>query len=291
MTEGTTRDVATRAGTIRVELRGGGPEVLLLHGLSANRHTWEPVALRLEAHFRLCVPDLPGRGESEPRPDQACGLADELQRLRELLESMPFRPRIVAGHSQGAVLAAALAASDSRIEGLVLVNPVTPWTRRPVALSLLRSPLVREFAARTIRPLRRPLAGCILRRVYGPGRRPTTADVRRYAAPYAELDRARCVLRALAEWEPAALQTLLPQRSLAGWVLATTHDRRIRLRDAARLAGSLGLEFAAPRGAGHVLPEEEPETVVRAVFDVLAAIDAGGHWGDSLRGTDGRVTS
>lgn len=274
--EATIRDVDTPAGRVRVELRGQGPIILLLHGLSAHRRTWDPVARRLEGRFGLCLPDLPGRGESEPRPELAHGLGEELRRLRALLDRVGLAPRIVVGHSQGAALAAALAAADRRVQGLVLTNPVTPWTRRPGTLSVLRHPAAREAVATVFRPLRRPLARCILERTYGPNRATLEEDVRRYAEPYADPARARLLLRLLADWEPAALERHLPDRPLAGWVLAGARDRRVGLREPARLAARLGLEFAAVRGVGHVLPEEAPERVERAVLEVSAGIDAPG---------------
>lgn len=270
------RDVRTPEGRVRIERRGGGRPVLLLHGLSANRGCWDAVARRLEDAFDLCLPDLPGRGESEPRPDLGYGLEEELDRLRRVLASLPFAPEIAVGHSHGAALALALAAADPRIAGLVLVNPVHPETRRPAVLQLLRAESVRRALAPMLFPLRRPLARCILRRVYGEGGPPGPDAVERYAAPYADPARIRLLLRVLADWDPVALESLLPTRPLVGWVLAGGRDRRIGLRGPARLAGRLGFEFAALPGAGHAVPEEAPEAVVRAVRTVARAIEARG---------------
>lgn len=273
----TARDVRTPEGRVRIERRGGGGRpVLLLHGLSANRRCWDPVARRLEDAFDLCLPDLPGRGESEPRPDLAHDLEKEVDRLRRVLASLPFAPEIAVGHSHGAALALALAAVDPRIAGLVLVNPVHPGTRRPAVLELLRAEPVRRVLAPALVPLRRPLARCILRRVYGGGGPPGPDAVERYAAPYADPARVRLLLRVLADWEPGALESRLPTRPLVGWVLGGGRDRRIGLRGPGRLAGRLGFEFAALPAAGHAVPEEAPEAVVRAVRAVASALEAGG---------------
>lgn len=269
----TTSDVATPGGRVRVERRGRGVPLLLLHGLSANRRTWDALVPRLEGRFELCLPDLPGRGESEPRPDLPHGLEHELAGLGSVLEALRFVPRLVVGHSHGAALALALAAADTRVEGLVLLNPVHPWTRRPSILHLLRARPVRLLAASALVPLRRPLAAYILRRTYGSGRAPSRADVDRYAGPYADPDRARLLLRVLADWEPGALERHLPARPLVGRVVGGARDRRIGLRGPARLAGRLGFEFAALPAAGHVVPEEAPEVVARAVVEVARAIE------------------
>lgn len=268
------RDVATSGGTVRVELRGRGLPVLLLHGLSAHRRTWDAVLPALEARLALCLPDLPGRGESEPRPELPHGLEEELARLREVLWAIDFVPEVVVGHSHGASLGLALAASEPRVRGLVLLNPVHPWTRRPWLLAPLRFRSLRAALAPLLVPVRGLLSRHILRSAYGPDRGPTDADVARYAAPYADLRRARLLLRVLADWRPAAVSSHLPRPPLVGLVLAGGRDRRIGRRGPARLAARLALEFACVPGAGHVLPEEVPERVSAAVLQVARA--AGG---------------
>lgn len=266
------RDVATPSGSVRAELRGrGGPAALLLHGLSAHRVVWDPVLPFLEGHLSLCLPDLPGRGESEPRPELSHRLADELRSLRVALASLRFRPEVVVGHSHGASLAAALAAAEPGIRGLVLLAPVHPWMRKPLLLAPLRLRTVRRALAPALAPLRRPLAARILHSACGPDRRPFEADVDRYAGPYADRRRARLLLRVLADWRPAELARHLPERPLVGRVLAGAHDRRIGRRGPARLAERLGFEFELLPAAGHVLPEEAPEAVAAAILAVARA--------------------
>ncbi len=47
------------------EIRGNGPPVVLLHPFPCHREFWNPVALALEARYRLILPDLRGHGDSE----------------------------------------------------------------------------------------------------------------------------------------------------------------------------------------------------------------------------------
>lgn len=260
-------------GALCLELRGWGPPLLFLHGISANRRTWDPVAALLEDRFTLLLPDLLSRGSSEPRPDLRYRMADELRRVRELAARLPAAPRLVVGHSQGAALAVALAAADPRVEGLVLANPVTPWTLRPSVLRPLRSAALRRGAAALLRPLRRPFARWILGRTYGPCRRPVAEEVEAYARPYADPRRARALLAVLADWEPAELATHLPRRPLRARVLAGEADRRIGVRGPAALARHLGTPCVTVPGAGHVLPAEAPALVARAVEELFLEID------------------
>jgi magnesium chelatase accessory protein len=261
-------DVQVTEGRLHVSLSGSGPSVLCLHGLSASHHVWRPVAHRLADRFSFYLPDLLSRGASTAVPDVSYSLADELRRLRELLRGLSITPELVAGHSTGASLAIALAARNPGVHGLLLVNPVTPWTRRPISLTILRSALMRHLASGIIRPFRRPLTRWVLARVYGPGHVVPVDRIRTYSEPYGNAVRARALMRVLADWRPSELGPYLPATPPVAMVLAGEHDPRIDVPSAARLAERLGAPFDRIDTGGHALPEEEPERVARALVSV-----------------------
>lgn len=270
--EAAARRIALPEGEVRLRVRGRGPAVLCLHGLSSHGEVWDAVARRLEDRYTVYLPDLLGRGASAARDDVPYGLAAETARLRALLASAGVAPAVTVGHSQGAALA--LAASEGR-GGLVLVCPVTPWTRRPAALELLRWAPVRRAAAPLLARLRRPLTRWILEaRVYGDPSRADRDAAARYSAPYADPRRARALLRALADWRPGELEARLPVEAAASWVLAGARDRRIRPGQAERLARRLGARFEIVPGAGHLVPEEAPDRVARAVDEVYRQVES-----------------
>lgn len=263
------RRVPLAEGELRLRVTGRGPPVLCLHGLSAHGGVWHAVARRLEERYTLYLPDLLGRGSSEPRDEVPYGLDEEVGRIRSLLEALDVEPKVVVGHSQGAALALALTADAGPRWGLVLACPVTPWTRRPAVLELLRHAPLRRAAAPLLSGLRRPLTRWILRaRVYGNPSRADLEATSRYAAPYADPRRARALLRVLADWRPEELAGRIPARPPPARVLAGGRDRRIRPREARRLAERLGAGFEVVAHAGHLLPEEAPETVARGVDEV-----------------------
>lgn len=268
------RRVTLPDGEIRVRIRGRGPPVLCLHGLSSHGAVWERPALRLSERFTVYLPDLLGRGASDPRPDVSYGLDEELGRVRALLEELQVDPAVTVGHSQGAAIALARAAATGGRRGFVLVCPVTPRTRRPAVLGLLQEAGVRRTAAPLLARARRPLARWVLqRRVYGDPSRADPAAVTRYTAPYADPRRAEALLRALADWRPAELEGRLPRAVPAARVLAGGRDRHIPPREARWLAGRIGASFEIVPEAGHLLPEEAPWTVARAVEAVYAEVD------------------
>jgi pimeloyl-ACP methyl ester carboxylesterase len=261
-------DVQIPDGRLRVGLSGSGPSVLCLHGLSASHHVWRPVARLLSDRFSFYLPDLLSRGKSTAAPNTSYALDDELRRLQELLGGLAVGPEIIAGHSTGAALAIALASRKPGVRGLLLVNPVTPWTRRPVTLGVLRSALMRHLASGIIRPFRRPLTRWVLDRVGGPDHDVSVDRVRTYSEPYANPLRALALMRILADWRPIELAAYLKESPPVAVVLAGDHDPRIDPESAARLAERLGASFDRVDTGGHALPEEEPERVARALVAV-----------------------
>lgn len=275
---GRTRDddrrVSLPEGELRVRLLGRGPAILFLHGLSSHAGVWERPARRLAERHTLILPDLLGRGRSEARADVPYRLVDETARVGGLLAALDVDPDVVVGHSQGAALALALEEGAGRRRGLVLVCPVTPWTRRPAILELLRMAPLRRLLSPVLSRLRRPLGRRILRtRVYGDPSRADAAAVDRYVAPYADPRRSEALLRALADWRPAELASRLPIPASPTRVLAGGFDRRIPPAAARRLAAVLDARMEVIPGAGHLLPEEAPDAVARAVDAVYAEVD------------------
>ncbi len=276
------RDVAIRDGAVRVTVLGRGRPVLFLHGISAHGRAWRPVAEHFaEAHpgWQCWLPDLPGRGSSETQPDLAYGLDDEVRRLRELLLKLAPEgpgPRLVAGHSQGAAIALALARVEPSVSGLLLSNPVTPDIRSPSILRLLRYSAVRKAVGSLLAPLHAPLARLVLRRACGPGFRAPPSLVTAYARPWASPSRARTLLRILSDWDPLELENRLPRRPIAAHVVAGAHDPRIPVGAARRLAARLDCDLTVSSDGGHVLTEQHPRLLARLLGELAARTSPNG---------------
>lgn len=255
-------------------IRGRGEPVLALHGLTASRAIWRPLAERLPSGLALLAPDLPARGESPPAPSGRYRLRDELRRLRSVLAGAGVRPGVVVGHSQGASLAVALASTDPAVRGLVLCSPVCPWTPRPPLLDLLGGT---GAAARRIVPvLRRPVVRWVLRhRIYADPTRADGAAVDRYAGPWESGERAAELPRILADWNPSALWPYFPPPPIRLRVLVGEQDRRVPPEDAARLARAAGGGLRVLPRAAHGLPEERPDAVASALAAVAARAGPG----------------
>jgi pimeloyl-ACP methyl ester carboxylesterase len=101
-----------------------GPVVVLLHGLGASLHTWEPWARALEAQFRVVRFDFPGHGLSGPAPANDYRDARSLTLLSALLDSLGIARATLIGNSMGGRLAWSYAAAHpERVDKLVLMAP------------------------------------------------------------------------------------------------------------------------------------------------------------------------
>jgi haloacetate dehalogenase len=106
-TVGGTRLFARTGGTV------DAPPLLLLHGFPQTHVMWRRVAQRLAPHFRLVLPDLRGYGESDKPP----GGDDHAQYSKRamaadmawLMRSLGHERYFVAGHDRGARVAHRLA--------------------------------------------------------------------------------------------------------------------------------------------------------------------------------------
>ncbi|WP_049922895.1 alpha/beta fold hydrolase [Halopiger djelfimassiliensis] len=105
--------------SIAFQRHGDGPPLVLLHGASATRHTWQPLRSHLADAFTLVVPDRRGRGGSGDA--DAYALEREVEDLCALLDEIDGDPTVF-GHSFGGLVA--LAAADRRaVDRLVLYEP------------------------------------------------------------------------------------------------------------------------------------------------------------------------
>jgi len=253
---------------LSVELAGRGPDLLLVHGLSASRREWESVAPELAHRFRLVLPDLAGRGESPAGPDMRFDLEAETDRLTALYDELALERPLVVGHSQGAALAVALAERrDCR--GLLLINPISPFTRRPAALAVLRLRSVRRLAVPLVRHYRHPLTRYILtRRVYADPRTVTEATVRKYAGTLVERENIDAVLRVVADWRPAELAAYDARRTEPLLLVTGRSDRRATPSDVCRWAARLGGPCVVLEDCAHGVPEEAPERVVHMILEL-----------------------
>ena len=105
---------------------GGGPVMLLMHGLGGAHLNWMAVAPQLAAHHRVYALDLPGFGRS-PLAGRRSTIAANVDLLTRAITRLSRGPIVLMGNSMGGLLSIGVAAQHpSLIDALVLVDPAVP---------------------------------------------------------------------------------------------------------------------------------------------------------------------
>jgi len=140
------------------------PALFLLHGGMAHARWFDLLAPRLLTEFRPFAVDRRGHGDSDWTEPERYGWERDLDDLGKALRTIDPGPWVLAGHSQGGLLAADLAARGLHpIAGLVLLDvplhPASPRLRR-TGEGFRRVPQIRwsslDDAVRSFRPFPSP---------------------------------------------------------------------------------------------------------------------------------------
>ena len=107
---------------VRYRLRGSGPALLLLHGITSSSATWDAVLPGLAERHTVIAPDLLGHGGSaKPRADYSLG--SFASSMRDLLLALGHERATVVGHSLGGGIAMQFSYQfPELVERLVLVS-------------------------------------------------------------------------------------------------------------------------------------------------------------------------
>jgi pimeloyl-ACP methyl ester carboxylesterase len=94
---------------IAYEATGAGPVLVLVHGITECRRSWDPLVETLALDAKVVAVDLRGHGESERRPPyDAFTMAADLDAV---VRAAGAREPLMVGHSLGGVVVSAYAAN------------------------------------------------------------------------------------------------------------------------------------------------------------------------------------
>jgi pimeloyl-ACP methyl ester carboxylesterase len=101
---------------------GGGVPVVLLHGLSQQRHFWGPVVRRLNAR-PVAVVDQRGHGDTDLPLDSDYSVSACAADVLAVLDALGWERAVVVGHSWGGSVALSVAAQvPERVAAAVLLD-------------------------------------------------------------------------------------------------------------------------------------------------------------------------
>jgi pimeloyl-ACP methyl ester carboxylesterase len=281
----THRHVALPDGTrLHVAEAGEGPPLVLLHGWPQHWWAWRRVLPALAQDHRVLCPDLRGLGWSDapPGPYMKEGWADDVVAL---LDALGLDRVALAGHDWGGLVALLVALrAPQRLRSVAALSIIHPWPRPPRAsprglapLSYqlgLAAPGVGERLLRHVPAFVRTL----IRRGSHPATRWTEAELDAYAQPLRRRAHARASgavyrtfllreIRPMAAGRYAGLRLRVPALMLTGEADPVVGPAALAGLD----AHADRARTAVIRGAGHFLPEEQPEAVVRELRAHLQA--------------------
>lgn len=159
---------------LHVRDQGGGPPLVLLHGLGGQMRHFDFGAMAdLRHDFRVISVDRPGSGYSRRASQAPADLAAQARTVAALMEQLGLERPTVVGHSLGGAVALQLALDHPQAVGaLALVAPLSHTPRRVpsvfAALAIRPRPLCALFAHALALPATVIGGGRLMKQVFGP---------------------------------------------------------------------------------------------------------------------------
>jgi pimeloyl-[acyl-carrier protein] methyl ester esterase len=252
--------------TLHVEIRGAGPDLVLLHGWALHGGMWGPWLDGLARQARLHVLDLPGHGRSA----WPAGAGDLAGLARAVFPAVPSGAAVL-GWSLGGMVALELARQHPRhLRALVLLGTTPKFLAGPDWDHGLRPAVLEEFSAGLAGDYRRTVQNFLTLQARGDEHALETLRLlRRRLATHGEPDRAALAagLRILRE---ADLRDSLPRLALPALVVAGEHDRLTPPEAGRALASALpAARFRLVERSGHAPFLSHPAEVLGEVAGFL----------------------
>ena len=256
---------------ISIKEFGGGPAVVLVHGIPGSAATWRPVADRLAADHRVLVPDLVGFGATGGTPPIAELRAEaQAAELASALDRLAVRAATVVGHDFGGPVAIHLLDARPDLVGAIglLATNAFADTAIPFPLSSVTWPVFGPAASRLL--FSRPALRMLTRSMVGTP--PIRLDARSYVGDSTQARAIRQIftdsLANLAErYRP--LEAILSRATVPAAVVWGDRDPFFSVAHGERTAVSLGVELRVLPNAGHALPEERPDEVAAEIAGLV----------------------
>ncbi|MBG9389110.1 alpha/beta fold hydrolase [Caenimonas aquaedulcis] len=245
---------------------GGGPTVLMLHGIGGGHLSFAPqVETLASSGYRAIAWDMPGYGRSAPiEPYNFKGLA---QSCIALIENLQCGDVVLVGHSMGGMVAQEVMARRPELVSKLVLCGTSPSFGKP------DGQWQREFIAQRTAPLdagktMAELAQVLVPQMVGPGSLPEGVRLAAHCMGLVPASTYRRALEALVTFDRRAA---LAQIRVPTLVIAGEHDRNappaVMKKMADAIANSTYLEMP---GIGHLQNLEAPDEFDGMLLNFLA---------------------
>ena len=239
---------------------GGGPTVLMLHGIGGGHLSFAPQVEPLAtAGYRAVAWDMPGYGHSAPiEPYTFKGLA---QSCVQLIESLKVESVILVGHSMGGMVAQEVVARRPDLVSRLVLCGTSPAFGKP------DGDWQREFVAQRTAPLdagqtMADLAQTLVPQMIGPGSLPEGVKLATHCMGLVRAATYRRALECIVTFDRRAN---LPNINVPTLLVAGEHDRNAPPAVMKKMADAIPRgTFIEMKGIGHLQNLEAPDE-----FDAL----------------------
>jgi pimeloyl-ACP methyl ester carboxylesterase len=259
---------------------GSGPPLILLHGLLGYSYSWRYALPALAPYRTVYAPDLLGAGFSDRPSGIDHSLHGTAQQVLRFARNLGLTSFDLLGTSRGGAVAAAVAAEclnggPLRVERLVLVCPVNPYSSHgkwlaPLAGSSFGRVVVRFVLERA--PWLYPFWHA---RMFGDRNKIPPGSLQGYTAPIAKPGLFEHALSIVRTWTPdlRELEALLPKLAATPTLLMWgTKDPAVYFSSMQPLARHFtNVQTVVFPGTGHIPYEECKEEFNRELVKFLAA--------------------
>ena len=245
---------------------GGGPTVLMLHGIGGGHLAFAPqVETLATAGYRAVAWDMPGYGHSAPiEPYTFKGLA---QSCIQLIESLKCTQVTLLGHSMGGMVAQEVVARRPDLVSRLVLCGTSPAFGKP------DGDWQREFIAQRTAPLdagrsMAELAETLVPQMVGPGSLPEGVRLATHCMAQVPSATYRRALECIVTFDRRAN---LPNIHVPTLVVAGEHDRNAPPAVMKKMADAIAnSSYHEMKGIGHLQNLEAPEDFDGLLLNFLA---------------------
>ncbi|SDT43894.1 alpha/beta fold hydrolase [Bradyrhizobium canariense] len=251
-------------GTVNAAQFGDGPPLFLFHSLLSDRASFHAIVPRLAQSFRVCVPELPGFGQSRAVPGDFADVADRMAGF--VKDAAGGKQAIVLGNGYGGFVALQMAIRHPDIATKLILADCGAAFSEPGREAF------RNMAAASKAKGLAAITDVAMRRLFSPEFQAQHPDLMRdrreaFLKTDPEVFRAACDALAGLDLRPELAQVKAPVLVLVG-----EYDEATPPPMSHELAAGLpNARLLVIPGCAHVPQLQSPEVFLDAIGDFLPA--------------------